>query len=335
MEFTEAEIQVLASIHKVLSTQPAADGPALDQRAESYWIFREDWTEAFPALSEKGLIEETGAGWILTEAGHPIAAACRAERVDMYWYYSKFYVRAHASAAHSELCRRVFGLDLTQEGQTDMASLRIALEALALKPGQHMLDLGCGAGVIAEYISDTTGARVTGLDFAESAISAARSRTEAKGARLDFRTANFNTMAPAPDTYDAVLSMDTLYWATDLQAVLATLAASLKAGGRIAIFMNHHVGPDAEAEALQPEHASLGKAASALGLTTRVIDFSANLGAFWERNYAAALALRDQFETEGNRFIADSLIRESEQDYLPDIREGRVARYLFLIDAPS
>lgn len=78
MEFTEAEIQVLASIHKVLSTRPAADGPALDQRAESCWIFREDWTEAFPALSEKGLIEETGAGWILTEAGHPIAAAYRA-----------------------------------------------------------------------------------------------------------------------------------------------------------------------------------------------------------------------------------------------------------------
>ena len=32
---------------------------------------------------------------------------------------------------------------------------------------------------------------------------------------------------------------------------------------------------------------------------------------------------------------AASLIRESTEEYLPDIHEGRISRYLFLIDAPS
>lgn len=77
----------------------------------------------------------------------------------------------------------------------------------------------------------------------------------------------------------------------------------------------------------------MAKAVTALGINAKIIDFSANIGAFWERKYAAALDLKDQFDAEGNGFIAASLIRESEVDYLPDIREGRIARYHFLIDA--
>jgi len=41
---------------------------------------------------------------------------------------------------------------------------------LEIKTGDKVLDLGCGAGGISEYISDETGAHVTGLDYAASAI---------------------------------------------------------------------------------------------------------------------------------------------------------------------
>lgn len=336
MQLTEAEIQVLVSLHKILGEGRVADKKALAERGKRYWIFKEDWTGVCPALSEKGMIEGSDDGWHLTEQAQPIAAAYRTERVDMYWYYyQRFYEAAYASEAHSELCRRVFGQDLTQEGQTDMSSLRIALDALGLKPGKHLLDLGCGAGVIAEYISDSMGVRVTGLDYSSSAVAAAEARTADKRDRLTFKTANFNTMQPTPGVYDAILSMDTLYWATDLKSVLRTLAESLAPGGRMAIFLNHQGGDGATAESLQADRSSLGKAVSALGLTAEVMDFSANLGAFWERNYAAALALKDQFEAEGYGFIPQSLIRESEEDYLPEIHAGRVARYLFVIDAPN
>ena len=334
MDLTEGEIQVLASIWTIEGDGGTADAEALARRGERYWIFKEDWTGVPEALAEKGLVEGSDAGWRLTAAGRPPAEAWAAERVDMYWYYyQRFYTAAHASAAHSEFCRRVFGQDLTQEGQTDMASLKIALDALPLGPGKRMLDLGCGAGVIAEYVSDTTGTRVTGLDYSPSAIAAAEARTEDRRDRLDFRTANFNTMPPAPGVFDAILSLDTLYWASDLEALLGVLSDSLAPGGRMAIFMNHHCGPLGGAGALAPEMSSLGRAVAVLGLRARMLDFSANLGAFWERVYAAATDLKAQFEAEGNGFIAESLIRESEEDYLPDIHEGRVARYLYLIEA--
>lgn len=336
MTNSEAEIQVLASIAKIEAGGGVADRAALDVRGARYWIFKEDWTGTCEALLAKGLIDGSDAGWRLTDAGRPLGEAYRAERADMYWYYyQRFYTAAAASAAHSELCRRAFGEDLTQEGQTDMASLQIALEALPLGPEKHMLDLGCGAGVIAEYVSDRTGARVTGLDYSANAVAAAEARTADKRDRLTFRAANFNLMEPEPGAYDAILSMDTLYWANDLKSVIDMLAQSLAPGGRMALFMNHHVGKGAAAEQLQGSASALGKAAASLGLAAEVIDFSANIGAFWERNYAAALALKAQFEAEGNGFIAESLIRESEEDYLPDIREGRIARHLFLISAPT
>lgn len=336
MHLTEAEIQVLASIYRTVSDGQVADRAALAAKGERYWIFKEDWTGVCKALAGKGLIEGSETGWTLTDAGQPLGEAYGAERADMYWYYyQRFYSAAAASAAHSELCRLSYGEDLTQEGQTDMASLKIALAELPLGPGKKALDLGCGAGAIAEYISDQTNAHVTGIDNSANAIAVADARTVHKRDRLGFHVSDFNSMEPEPAGYDAILSMDTLYWASDLQKILNVLASSLAPGGRMALFMNHHIGAGQPAEQLEASQSDLGRAITALGLNARAIDFSSNIGAFWERNYAAAMALKGRFEAEGNGFIAESLIRESVEEYLPDIHEGRIARFLFLVDAPA
>ena len=69
---------------------------------------------------------------------------------------------------------------------TDMAALKDLLARLDLQPGDHVLDLGCGAVVIAEYISEQTGAEVTGLDYAAPAIAEAMERTADKRSSLTF-----------------------------------------------------------------------------------------------------------------------------------------------------
>jgi len=336
MSPTESEIQVLASIAQLEAEGRRVDDLALNERGERYWIFKEDWTGVCELLVNKGLVRKSGEEWSLTDDGLPLGETYRAERVDMYWYYyQKFYTAAHASAAHSELCRRVYGQDLTQEGQTDMASLKFALDQLPLGAGKTLLDLGCGAGVIAEYISDLTESSVVGIDYSSNAIAVANSRTSEKRSRLTFKTDNFNTMQPSIGEYDAILSMDTLYWASDLTSVLGVLAKSLAPGGRMALLMNHYISSGGQAAEFQSDKSPLGQSVESLGLTARVYDISANLGAFWERMYASALALREQFDGEGNGFIAESLIRESEEDFLPHIYEGHFTRYLFVIDAPN
>ena len=84
---TEAEIQVLASIRIAEQEGEPTDRSTLVKGGERYWMFQEDWTDAFPSLLEKGLIEGDETGYHLTESGSPLGAKYYAERPDMYWYY--------------------------------------------------------------------------------------------------------------------------------------------------------------------------------------------------------------------------------------------------------
>ena len=129
--------------------QERADRPALACSATANGTGSSLTTARPPsrALAEKGLIEGDGRDFRLTDAGGPLARAYHRERPDLYhYYYRKFYPAAYASTAHSRFCEWVFGADLCQDGQADMAALGHLLEALDLKAGDRVLDLGCGGG---------------------------------------------------------------------------------------------------------------------------------------------------------------------------------------------
>ena len=191
MNLSEAEIQVLAQLRGAEIESGPTDRQSLDGRGERYWIYLEDWNGAFTSLLEKGLIDGQDDGYTLTDKGRPHADACFQERPDMYWYYfQRLYAVLYKSEAHKKLCKRVFGRDLCQENMTDMRALDGLLQKLNLKAGDQVLDLGCGAGGVAEYVSGETGARVTGIDYSSTAISTATARTEGKRDMLDFREGN-------------------------------------------------------------------------------------------------------------------------------------------------
>ena len=330
MELSEAEIQVLASMEKADIEGEPTDKSSLEAKASRFWIFREDWSEAYSSLLARGLLEDDEEGYRLTEAGRPLAQRYHRQRPDLCWYYyQKFYQAARPSEAHTEFCKRVFGEDLCQDGQTDMASLKDLLDLLQLQPREHLLDLGCGAGVIAEYISNQTGASVTGLDYADPAIDEAKQRTADKRSRLTFLQGDMNALELPARSLDAVASLDSLYWVSDLEETLCKLVAALRPGGRMGIFMNHHIGEGEDPAGLAPECTILFKALSRLEVSFGTSDYTVQTGEFWKRVWQAATDLQRQFEAEGNGFIAASLIRESEEDYLPDIKAGRIARYLY------
>lgn len=332
MKLTEAEIQVLASIAVLEADSGATRKEDVEKRGEAYWTYKEDWSDAFDTLADKGLIDGDSRSLTLTEAGQPYGEKFRKERPDLYWYqYQKFYIAAHASNAHSELCRRVFGRDLCQDGQTDMPALMQLLELLKLRPDDRVLDLGCGAGMISEFVSDETGANVVGLDYSQSAIEAANERTSAKRGRVEFVTGNFNDLEFPDASFDAILSLDTLYWAADLKQVTARLISALRPNGRMGVFMNHHIGQSDPPDRLAVRHSEFAMALDSLEQPYESFDYTKEIGEFWTRNCAVAEELLPNYNREGNGFIADGLIRESRDDYLPDIEAGRIARYLFLV----
>ena len=331
MELRESEIQVLATLAGALEDGRPADRGSLETRgADLYRLFQEDWADAFSDLAGKGLIGGDERGYRLTAAGAPLARAYRRERPDQYWYfYRRFYRVAHESPAYARFCERVYGAPLCQHGLMDMASLEELIAHLELHPGERFLDLGCGPGIIAEHISDKTGAAVTGLDTSAPAIAAAQARTRGKGDRLSFFQADMNALDLPVRSFDAAISIDTLYFVADIQATLAKVLAAMKPGGLLAVFWMQWLEEGDPPETLEADRTWLARAFAGLGLDTRAFDHSPRIHAFWPRARDAALSLRDDFEAEGNGFIARHWIMEAEEHCLL-VEAGQLTRYLYL-----
>lgn len=107
------------------------------------------------------------------------------------------------------------------------------LDLLKPAPGERILDLGCGDGILTEKIA-ATGASVVGVDGAADMVAAARERgLDARvmdGMRLEFH-----------QEFDAVFSNAALHWMKrDPDAVIAGVARALKPGGRFAAEMGGH-----------------------------------------------------------------------------------------------
>ncbi|MBV2366292.1 class I SAM-dependent methyltransferase [Streptomonospora nanhaiensis] len=100
---------------------------------------------------------------------------------------------------------------------------------LAPRPGERVLDAGCGTGDLTDALR-RTGARVVGVDASPQMIERARHRFP----DLDLRVADLRRLDLDGTGFDAVFSNATLHWIPDAQAAATALAAALRPGGRLA-----------------------------------------------------------------------------------------------------
>lgn len=108
---------------------------------------------------------------------------------------------------------------------TDYGASLIAL--LDPKPGQRILDFGCGTGRLTHEIAQS-GAAVAGIDSSPDMIAQARKNYP----EIQFELADgltFRTEEP----FDAVFSNAVLHWMSPPEAAVESLAAALKPGGRL------------------------------------------------------------------------------------------------------
>jgi 2-polyprenyl-6-hydroxyphenyl methylase/3-demethylubiquinone-9 3-methyltransferase len=94
--------------------------------------------------------------------------------------------------------------------------------------GKRALDVGCGAGLLAEPLA-RLGAAVTGIDAAPENIGVARAHAEAQGIAIDYRTGGVESIAG--ERFDLVVSMEVIEHVTDPAAFVRGLADALAPGG--------------------------------------------------------------------------------------------------------
>ncbi len=151
------------------------------------------------------------------------------------------------------------------------------LALLDPRPGEHILDLGCGDGALTAEIS-AAGATVVGLDASAELVAAARK------AGIDARVGD-GARLPFTQEFDAVFSNAALHWMLDPAPVAKGMFTALRPGGRLAAefggfgniaairtalaaAMTQHGYPDADPGQYYPTASEYASVLAAAGFTS-------------------------------------------------------------------
>jgi ubiquinone/menaquinone biosynthesis C-methylase UbiE len=113
-------------------------------------------------------------------------------------------------------------------------------ELLRLEPGEHVLDIGCGPGLLAaEMAADVgSGGSVIGVDPSEQMLALARRRSATDGtdvARMTFEPGDAVALPCADAAVDAITSTQVYEYVADMPAALAEVRRVLRPGGRVLV----------------------------------------------------------------------------------------------------
>ena len=92
------------------------------------------------------------------------------------------------------------------------------------------LDIGCGAGLLAEPLA-RMGAATTAIDAAMENIAAANVHAAASGLAIDYRATSVEALAATGHRYDLITCMEVVEHVADRDSFFAALAALLAPGG--------------------------------------------------------------------------------------------------------
>jgi SAM-dependent methyltransferase len=105
-----------------------------------------------------------------------------------------------------------------------------ALDAARVTCGTRLLDVGCGAGLLA-LLASLRGARVAALDASAALLAIVRERLPG----ADVREGDLDALPFADASFDAVTAVNSIFYASDLATAMRELVRVVRPGGRVVV----------------------------------------------------------------------------------------------------
>jgi SAM-dependent methyltransferase len=107
------------------------------------------------------------------------------------------------------------------------------VRAASIRPGQQVLDVACGTGVLTVAVAESVGpgGEVIGLDINEGMLDVARKRSS----QIDWRQGRAESLPFEDERFDAVVSQFGLMFFEDRRGAIQEMVRVLRPGGRLAV----------------------------------------------------------------------------------------------------
>lgn len=245
------------------------------------------------------------------------------EQMLFYREYERFYAMAAQSRAFGAFCREAFGADFSQDGFSDLQQVKRLASHIPQRADLRLLDMGCGNGKMIAWLGKCLNASVAGVDYAEAAIAHAKELYP----QGDWRVDTLEEAEYPQGSFDAVISMDTLYFVPDVQALTARVKQWLKPGG---MFLIAYQEGDLVPRTENIHTTAAARALQACGMPYKAEDVTLQTRDMLLRKRESAMRRREAFAAEGNGEWYEMLLGQTEGALLPEEEYLRCnARYLY------
>lgn len=174
----------------------------------------------------------------LPRSGETVAGGdpCLQDRIRTYYRETQFDYRAAWYSRDSLALHFGYWDSRTRSHAEALQNLNRELAVfMGLRPGQRMLDAGCGIGGSSLWLARHYGARVTGITLAPHQVEQARRASQYSGIKAGFELADYHSTPFADASFDGYWAMESLCHSPDKPRALREAARLLVPGGRIGI----------------------------------------------------------------------------------------------------
>ena len=248
------------------------------------------------------------------------------ERQDLLFYneYEQFYIMAKESKAFCTFCKKAFGEDFSQDGFSDVSQVNRVLEYIP--KGGHVLDIGCGNGKMLGYIQEKTDAYIYGFDYSSNAINLAKALFKN---RSSFIQGCIGEVEYPDESFDVIISMDTMYFAKDMSVLVDQIMRWLNHNG---VFFTCYQEGDVMPKTENVYTTVLAKVLKEKSISFEYVDITKDSYDLLKRKREIAFECESLFREEGNDVWFEMLVGQTDYANKPfEEYKKEMARYIYIV----